>query len=210
MQVKAQADKDVANYEAEWRQLTDIVEQDRRSREAQRQRDIAAREQQMAALFKQDSSCGAAAGPAGKRGSRASAAGAAGRTPPGSSGGSAGADCSAKATDVAAATAPERVRQLKEAFNKVLAATGEQQGWRCCLLGGCLAQRTTAAHKPNPFLRLAYFVCPADCVCPCHAVNAAASTAVVLRLVLQVLPTPTICWRRWWLVRRPTLGCSTM
>jgi hypothetical protein len=131
----------VANYEAEWRQLTDIVEQDRRSREAQRQRDIAARERQMVALFKQEpSSCGGAAGPVGKRGSRAAAANAmAGRTPPGSSGGSAGADCGAKATDVAAATVLERVRQLKEAFSKVLAATGEQQGWQCCLPGGCMA-----------------------------------------------------------------------
>lgn len=48
-QVKAQADRDVAAYEAEWRQLTGIVEADRAAREAQRARDIAAREQQVGA-----------------------------------------------------------------------------------------------------------------------------------------------------------------
>lgn len=31
-QVKAQAEKDVANYEAEWRKLTELIEQDRRQR----------------------------------------------------------------------------------------------------------------------------------------------------------------------------------
>ena len=142
VQVKSQADKDVANYEAEWRQLTDIVEQDRRGREAQRQRDIAAREQQIAALFKQDPSAAAGGGTgtgtagvgaAGKRGGRTMGAL---RMPPGSSGGggggggtgagTSGAGGDSKGTDVAAATAPERVRQLKEAFGKVLTATGEQ------------------------------------------------------------------------------------
>lgn len=31
-QVKAQAEKDVANYEAEWHKLTEIIEQDRTSK----------------------------------------------------------------------------------------------------------------------------------------------------------------------------------
>ncbi len=31
-QVKAQAEKDVANYEAEWHKLTELIEQDRKQR----------------------------------------------------------------------------------------------------------------------------------------------------------------------------------
>ncbi len=106
-QVKAQADKDVANYEAEWRQLTDIVEQDRRAREAQRAREIAAREQQMAALFKQEFSAG------GKRRGSGRGLGASGEGGKPSDGAAA-----------AAANAPERVKQLKEAFARVLVSTG--------------------------------------------------------------------------------------
>lgn len=41
-QVKAQADRDVSAYEAEWRQLTGIVEADRAAREAQVRRYAAA------------------------------------------------------------------------------------------------------------------------------------------------------------------------
>lgn len=186
-QVKAQADRDVAAYEAEWRQLTGIVEADRAAREAQvrgcgtdraglgwvdlrrlwgarctrlwlqacgcaissraathstincppcpphptpsaqRARDIAAREQQMAALFKQEFG-GAAACSASPPGTAA----AKGR--PGSKGGPKagdsaspreGARASEGAAAGAAAGAPERVKQLKAAFAKVLAATGE-------------------------------------------------------------------------------------
>ena len=106
-QVKTQADKDVANYEAEWRQLTDIVEQDRRAREAQRVREIAAREQQMAALFKQEFSAG------GKRRGSGRGLGASGE------GGK-----PADSATVTAANAPERVKQLKEAFARVLVSTG--------------------------------------------------------------------------------------
>ena len=106
-QVKGQADKDVANYEAEWRQLTDIVEQDRRAREAQRTREITAREQQMAALFKQEFSSG------GKRRGSARGLGASGEGGKSADGAAAG-----------AASAPERVKQLKEAFARVLASTG--------------------------------------------------------------------------------------
>ena len=120
-QVKAQADKDVAAYEAEWRQLTALVEGDRRRREAQRARELAAREAQMAALFRQEvklpankqrrstvrASLGATAG-AGA----ASGAAAGGQPSPG---------------DAALATG-ERVRQLKEQFAAVLAATGGCRG----------------------------------------------------------------------------------
>lgn len=106
-QVKAQADKDVANYEAEWRQLTDMVEQERRAWEAQRTREIAAREQQMTALFKQEFSSG------GKRRGSGRGLGASGE------GGK-----SADGVAAVPATAPERVKQLKEAFARVLASTG--------------------------------------------------------------------------------------
>lgn len=110
-QVKAQADKDVGNYEAEWRQLTDLVEQDRRAREAQRAHEIAAREQQMAALFKQEFNAGGR-----RRGSgREAGAGTEGGKPGGSAAG-------------VAAIAPERVRQLKEAFARLLEATGAGRG----------------------------------------------------------------------------------
>ncbi|KAL4431319.1 hypothetical protein ABPG75_006575 [Micractinium tetrahymenae] len=116
-QVKAQAEKDVANYEAEWRQLTDMVEADRRAREAQRQREIAAREAQMATLFKQEFAL-----PAGKQ--RRSTL----RAPPGSGGAAApaagGEKAAAAAAGDAALASAERVRQLKEEFSKVLAATG--------------------------------------------------------------------------------------
>lgn len=104
--MKAQANKDVANYEAEWRQLTDIVEQDRRSREAQRQREITAREQHMAALFKQEFARGSGCT---RRPSQRLGASSGGPVP----------------TDEAVASEPERVTQLKEAFDRVLAATGE-------------------------------------------------------------------------------------
>ncbi|GAB4816542.1 hypothetical protein N2152v2_003588 [Parachlorella kessleri] len=53
-QVKGQAEKDVANYEAEWHKLTELIEQDRKQREEQRQRDLERREKEMLALFKQE------------------------------------------------------------------------------------------------------------------------------------------------------------
>ncbi|KAI3424457.1 hypothetical protein D9Q98_010009 [Chlorella vulgaris] len=114
IQVKAQADKDVASYEAEWAQLTNIVEQDRRSREAQRQRDIAVREGQMAELFSLECT------PASKR--RAAAPG---RAPPtGEVAAAATAAAAVVGSTGAAASAPERIRELKAALSKVLEATG--------------------------------------------------------------------------------------
>jgi hypothetical protein len=136
IQVKAQADKDVASYEAEWAQLTNIVEQDRRSREAQRQRDIAVREGQMAELFSLECT------PASKR--RAAAPG---RAPPtGEVAAAATAAAAVVDSTGAAASAPERIRELKAALSKVLEATGERA------LGEMRALRgTQLAHTiPQP------------------------------------------------------------
>lgn len=114
-QVKTQADKDVAAYEAEWRQLTHIVEQDRRDREAQRARELAAREEQMAQLFQQEFRAGE------KR--RAAA-----RTPPGSAAARPAAEAPAEEAVSTATSAPERIKQLKAALAEVLEATGVASG----------------------------------------------------------------------------------
>lgn len=141
-QVRAQAEKDAANHEAEWRQLTDLVEADRRTRDARRQKEIAAREAQMAALFRQEF-----APPAGKQ--RRSTPRAPG------SGGAGAAAAGGAAADKAAAAAPgdaplasaDRVCQLKEELTKVLAATGG-----CCrqplrLPGALLKQPSQGSNE---------------------------------------------------------------
>lgn len=200
----------MANYEAEWRQLTDMVEADRRAREARRQKEIAAREAQMAALFKQEF----ALSPSKQRRSTL-------RTPGTSGAGGAGAG--GAAADKAAPAAPgdaalastERVRQLKEEFTKVLAATGRcylpacppahtsakcfcyvlpQGNWDCV---ACVKlQRTLAAGCPGlPGGLTVLCSCPPVHPCP---------------PLVQALPTSMSCLRRWWRQRRPTSACSTM
>eukprot|EP00887_Chlorella_sp_A99_P008164 scaffold12.g8164.t1 len=99
-QVKAQADRDVASYEAEWRKLTEIIEADRRARDTARQREILEREEQMSALFKQEFSLG------GRRRSSVVRAQAAARS------------------DAAAPAPAEKVKQHSEAFERIKAATG--------------------------------------------------------------------------------------
>lgn len=142
-QVKAQAEKDVANYEAEWRQLTDMVEADRRAREAQRQKEIAVREAQMAALFRQSTP------PPSKQrrstlraqGSCGAGAAAAGGAAPEKAAAADGGDTALASTD--------RVRQLKEELAKVLEATGG-----CSLQSPCLpaghARRIATRHAHLP------------------------------------------------------------
>lgn len=156
-QVKVQADKDVAAYEAEWRQLTHIVEQDRRDREAQRERELAAREERMAQLFQQEFRAGDKARSAGRQAS-----------------GTAAAEEEAVST---ATSGPERIKQLKAALAQVLEATGGQkqvclgtrstslrsllqadiptavsrsrpQAWR--MLTSCLPRWRTARRPPSP------------------------------------------------------------
>eukprot|EP00955_Chlamydomonas_euryale_P076567 362716-Chlamydomonas_euryale.AAC.3 len=50
--LKLQAEKEMSSFEEEWRQLTSIIEEDKRERERQRQRELASRERETQELLK--------------------------------------------------------------------------------------------------------------------------------------------------------------